>query len=185
MSEKLIIHGGESCYRYSRATRGSCQGMRVLIAYASRKGSASEIAKVIGDELALIGIQSAVHEADDVDDIEGFGAVVLGSSVFTFGWEKQAMRFARRHVDHLKDKHVWLFSSMTEDIAPEREGSQIRGASKVASMVAIKGHRMFIQGQQDSSGITGQLGAVGNMTQVRDWIQEIGPELKVVQYEHV
>ena len=158
--------------------------MRVLIAYASRNGSASEIAKFIGDELALIGVQSAVQEADDVDDIEGFGAVVLGSSVFTFGWEKQAMRFVRRHADNLKDKHVWLFSSMTEDMVPELEGSRIRGASKVASLVTVRGHRKFVQGQQipGAGNITG--GASGNMTQVREWIQEIGPELKIVRCEH-
>lgn len=153
--------------------------MRVLIAYASRNGYASEIAKVIGDELALIGVQSAVHEADEVDDLEGYGAVVLGSSVFTFGWEKPAMRFARRHAENLKQKHVWLFSSVAQDFPQDREESQIRGATKVASMVTVRGHRTFVQG---SVGRMGPGPVLGNLAQVRDWIQEIGPELKDVRF---
>jgi menaquinone-dependent protoporphyrinogen oxidase len=55
--------------------------MTVLVAYASKHGSTEGIAHAIADRLRELGEPVEVGSVDEVGDLEGFRAVVLGSAV--------------------------------------------------------------------------------------------------------
>jgi len=80
-----------------------------LVAYASKMGATREIAEVIGAELLAADHRVSVESAENVNDVRGYDAVVLGSAVYLGRWRGEAVRFLRRHAAVLKDKRVWLF----------------------------------------------------------------------------
>jgi menaquinone-dependent protoporphyrinogen oxidase len=85
--------------------------MRVLVTAASKHGATLEIAERIGAELSSGGADAAVRLADEVDSIEGYDAVVVGSAVYFGHWLQAARDLIDRHGDGLKARRVWLFSS--------------------------------------------------------------------------
>jgi len=56
---------------------------RILVAYASRKGSTAGIAQAIGKELTLEGYTVDVSEMKSVASLAGYNAVVIGAPVYT------------------------------------------------------------------------------------------------------
>jgi menaquinone-dependent protoporphyrinogen oxidase len=70
---------------------------RVLVTYASRKGSTAEVAEAIGASLRTRGFDVKVEsvEADAAPD--GCAAVVIGSAVNGSQWLPEAVAYVRRH----------------------------------------------------------------------------------------
>ena len=85
--------------------------MNALVAVASRHGSTEGIAEAIAEELRGAGIDTDLREADEVLDLEGYTAVVLGSAVYLGNWLPEARRVVERHRARLATVPVWLFSS--------------------------------------------------------------------------
>jgi menaquinone-dependent protoporphyrinogen oxidase len=56
---------------------------RILVAYASRKGSTAGIAQAIGKELTSEGYVVDVSEMRSVTSLAGYNAVVIGAPVYT------------------------------------------------------------------------------------------------------
>jgi menaquinone-dependent protoporphyrinogen oxidase len=57
--------------------------MKVLVAYASKRGSTAEIAEAVAKTLGEAGLEVDCHESNDVSDVSPDDAVVLGSAVYT------------------------------------------------------------------------------------------------------
>ena len=94
------------------ARAATVSGMtRVLVAYASKRGSTSEIAQAVADELERTGLEVDCRDAGQVDDLDGVDAVVLGSAVYMRRWRGDARRFLRRHRKRLAELPLWVFSS--------------------------------------------------------------------------
>jgi menaquinone-dependent protoporphyrinogen oxidase len=85
--------------------------MSVLVAYASRYGSTAGIAEKIAEVLRDDGQSVVVQPVQDVREVAGYDAYVIGSSLYEFRWLKDATRFVRRHRMTLEQRPVWLFSS--------------------------------------------------------------------------
>jgi menaquinone-dependent protoporphyrinogen oxidase len=83
----------------------------VLVAYASKHESTAEIAERIAAAMREAGCAAEARPASEVDDLSGYGAVVLGSAVYAKRWRREARGFARRHAAALRDMPLWLFSS--------------------------------------------------------------------------
>jgi menaquinone-dependent protoporphyrinogen oxidase len=83
----------------------------VLVAYGTKYGATAEIAEKIGQVLRDSGLRADVQPADGVDDLRGYGAVVLGSGVYIGRWRKEAVRFLEAHEKALAGLPVWIFSS--------------------------------------------------------------------------
>ena len=114
---------------------------RVLVAYASKNGSTAEIAEAIGRELRLMGLDEHVLPVEQVEDVVPYDAVILGSAVYAWSWEKDAIKFAQENAEVLRKKPVWLFSSGPLDwSAAEGDVRPVRSARKVASIVAARAH---------------------------------------------
>jgi menaquinone-dependent protoporphyrinogen oxidase len=85
--------------------------MKILVTVASRHGATKEIAEAIARELAERGLEVTVSPVQEVDSIQGYDAVVLGSAVYLGKWMKPAKAFAAREAAGLSSVPVWLFSS--------------------------------------------------------------------------
>ena len=85
--------------------------MRVLVTAASKHGATAEIAHIIGAVLKTEGVDADVIAPEQVERIEGYEAVVLGSGVYAGHWLKPAKEFVDRHEAELRERPLFIFSS--------------------------------------------------------------------------
>ncbi len=158
---------------------------RVLVAYASKHGSTGEIAAVVAATLVEAGIRADVMPAADVRDLAGYGAVVLGSGLYSATWLRDANRFVRAHRAALAGLPVWLFSSGPLDRSADLD--DIPMTTHVTGSIdglAIRGHRTFGGLLRDdapevAAGIlsTHRTGDFRDWEAIRRWAREIGAAL--------
>ncbi len=84
---------------------------RVLVAFASKRGSTAEIAQAIADTLQEQGLSVDCREAGDIRSLQGYDAVVLGSAVYIKRWRHDGKDFLGRHASELARLPFWVFSS--------------------------------------------------------------------------
>jgi menaquinone-dependent protoporphyrinogen oxidase len=85
--------------------------MKVLVAYASKRGSTAEIAETVAATLRREGVKVCLEPAGDVRSLERFDAVVLGSAVYMKRWRGDARDFLKKHRRALRQVPFWVFSS--------------------------------------------------------------------------
>jgi menaquinone-dependent protoporphyrinogen oxidase len=85
--------------------------MTVLVAYASKRGSTAEIAETIAATLRREGLGVCLERAEDVQSLDRYDAVVLGSAVYMKRWRGDARHFLKKHRKALKQMPFWVFSS--------------------------------------------------------------------------
>jgi menaquinone-dependent protoporphyrinogen oxidase len=118
--------------------------MRVLVAYASKRGGTRGIAEDIGKALVDRGVETDVSSVDDVLPVAGYDAVVVGSALYAMRWDRGARRFVKRNANFLRGVPVWLFSSgPLDNTATEREIPPVRQVRKLMDRVAARGHKTF------------------------------------------
>lgn len=83
----------------------------VLVAFASRHGATDELAHAIGHELSHAGLSVDVRPMDEVEALDGYSSLVLGSAVYLGSWLPSARTFLERHREPIATKPTWLFSS--------------------------------------------------------------------------
>jgi menaquinone-dependent protoporphyrinogen oxidase len=86
-------------------------GVRVLVSAASMYGSTSDIAQVIAQVLVEQGLAVTVREPVDVQSIDDYDAVIIGSAVYMSHWLDPAKDLVNRCLEPLRTRPVWLFSS--------------------------------------------------------------------------
>jgi len=87
------------------------RGVRVLISAASIHGSTSDIAEVIAEVLTEQGLTVTILPPGEVQSIEDYDAVIIGSAVYLSHWLDPAKDLVNRCLDQLRTRPVWLFSS--------------------------------------------------------------------------
>jgi menaquinone-dependent protoporphyrinogen oxidase len=83
---------------------------RILVAYATRKGSTAEIAQAIKKELVSAEHTVDVAEAKTVRTIEGYNAVVIGAPMYMGSIEGEAGKFVKQFDKHLAHLPVAAFA---------------------------------------------------------------------------
>jgi menaquinone-dependent protoporphyrinogen oxidase len=121
--------------------------LRVLVTAASKYGATAGIAQAIAETLTEHGLTATVLAPEQVDSIEGYDAVVLGSAVYTGHWLDPAKDLVARSRDALAARPVWLFSSGPVG-DPSRKLVQQMGVDPVdvgdiLTATKARGHRMF------------------------------------------
>jgi menaquinone-dependent protoporphyrinogen oxidase len=116
--------------------------MKVLITAASKYGATGEIAQAIGEALREQGLDPTVIPAEQVDTVDGYEAVVLGSAVYAGHWLKPAKDLVRRCAPALAARPVWLFSSGPVGDPPKPEEDPLDVADVLAATGARE-HRLF------------------------------------------
>jgi len=163
--------------------------MRVLVAYGTMSGSTGEIAEWVGAELRDAGLAVDVRSAGEVDDVDGYDAVVLGAAVYAAGWHKDARRFAHQFAGQLARVPVWLFSSgPLDDSAEQSDSTPIPQAEPAIRALGARGHITFGGRLNDEAhgwlGLVarrlaneGHAGDFRNPQRVRRWARGIAAEL--------
>jgi menaquinone-dependent protoporphyrinogen oxidase len=83
----------------------------VLVAYASKRGSTAEIAEAIADVLRQSRLEVDCKPAGEVESLDSYDGVVLGSAVYMKRWRGDAKHFLRKHGEELSRLPFWVFSS--------------------------------------------------------------------------
>lgn len=158
--------------------------MRLLVGYASAKGSTRGVAERIGADLDAAGYSVDVREIAEISDVGAYGAVVLGSAIHGGQWLPEASAAIEHLISHLERKPVWAFSvssvgatstiistwlaRLLRRVTPEpRTVQSLRGAADV------RDHRFFA-GSIAPGGWSGFGGVVfrlmgGHYGDGRDW----------------
>jgi menaquinone-dependent protoporphyrinogen oxidase len=82
----------------------------VLVAYASAHASTRGIAERIAGRLGDRGARVEARSVDEVEGIDAYDMVIVGSAVYSQRWLPNATAFLQRHADALAARTVWLFS---------------------------------------------------------------------------
>ena len=116
--------------------------MRILVSAASKHGATAEIADAIAGTLRDAGHEADLRPPAEVESVDGYDAVILGSAVYAGRWMDDARHFADRHRPGLLERPTWLFSSgpIGEPLAPTEE--PVDGA-KLGAARAARDHRVF------------------------------------------
>jgi menaquinone-dependent protoporphyrinogen oxidase len=126
--------------------------MKILVAFASRHGSTSEIADALAQELRVAGHSVAVRQADEVKELGGYEAAVIGSALYMGDWLPEARRFVEDNRETLATIPVWLFSSGPlgpDDPQPHSDPAHLDAMMRATG---ARGHRLFI-GKLDRSSL--------------------------------
>lgn len=116
--------------------------MRVLVSAASRHGATAEIAARIAATLSThADIDVTVLAPQDVDDISGFDAYVIGSGIYMGHWLEAARELVHRH-DGWREHPVWLFSSGPIGDPPKPDEHPVDVGAIVVATLARE-HRVF------------------------------------------
>lgn len=128
---------------------------KVLVAYASKYGATADIAKAVGDALAVDGFEVDVRPAAQVSKLEGYDAVVVGSGVYVGRWHEDGTAFLRRFHRELAARPTWLFSSGPaggskagdEQVAQAKKSPEsypmAADVEKRAAAIGARGHATF------------------------------------------
>lgn len=92
---------------------------RALVAYATKHGSTADIAEEIGRVLREHDIDTDVTPAHAIRSIGGYDLVVVGSAVYMFRWQGEAVDFLKRFERDLQRRPLWLFGSGPTGGSPE------------------------------------------------------------------
>lgn len=82
---------------------------RILVTYASRYGSSAEIAERIGEVLADADQSNEVLSVENVEQVEDYGAVVIGGPIYSGEWPSDLIEFIEEHESTLREMTVAFF----------------------------------------------------------------------------
>jgi len=166
-------------------TSAAC-GPRVLVVVASRHGSTAEIADALARDLAdagrSVGLSPVVVPADRKIAPDAFDAVVLGSAVYAGRWLESARDYVTAHLEGLRSRPVWLFSSGPIG-APPYPPDEPHDAGTFLLLTRARDHRVFagrLEKERLSFGeramvtaMRAPLGDFRDWPSIRAWAREI------------
>jgi menaquinone-dependent protoporphyrinogen oxidase len=117
--------------------------MTVLVAYASKRGSTAEIAETIAATLRREGLGVCLERCEDIESLERYDAVVIGSAVYMKRWRGDARHFLKRHRKALRQKPFWVFSSGPVG-DPAKDDPEWAEPPKIAAKVEEMGGRQHV-----------------------------------------
>jgi menaquinone-dependent protoporphyrinogen oxidase len=126
---------------------------KALVAYATKHGSTAEIASAIADTLRASGTDADLCAAREVAGVTDYDVVILGSGVYMNRWHGEALDFAKRFANDLRQRSTWFFSSGPTGGTPKADAAVVAAlaaqgpppgeAGKWAQGIGIRGHATF------------------------------------------
>ncbi len=94
---------------------------KILVAYATRAGSTAEVAARVAEVLSETGAIVEVRPIQDVREVQGYDAVVIGSAIRMGHWLPEVVTFVKANRDTLS--HIptayFLVSGLLREDTPE------------------------------------------------------------------
>jgi menaquinone-dependent protoporphyrinogen oxidase len=166
--------------------------MKLLIAVSSKHGSTREIAGAIGEIVRDAGVQVAVVDAQDVESVAPYDALIVGSALHWGRWMGPARDLVNGSADALRTRPVWLFSSgpLGQGIVDPADAAE---GMKLLELVGAREHRVFA-GKADKqvlgfverrivSMVKSPWGDHRDWPAIRAWAMSIATELTTVAAE--
>lgn len=100
---------------------------KILVAYATRMESTSEVAEVIGMILHEQDVNADVLSIDEVEEVASYDAVIIGSAIRGEAWLPEAVKFIEQHRHALSKVPVAYFTvcmTMREDTPENRRKAE-------------------------------------------------------------
>ena len=96
---------------------------RALVAYASKYGSAEEVARYVAAVLRDAGVECAVVSAADVETVKDYDLIVLGTGLYMGRMHRDARRFLRAHHEALEHGRFAVFAMgpLSDDVAEKEK----------------------------------------------------------------
>lgn len=161
--------------------------MRVLVTVASRHGSTREIGVEVAEVLRAAGHDVVEADPDEVEAVDGYDAVVLGSAVYVGRLAAALRELVDRQGAQLAARPTWLFWSgrVGEPPLPAAEPDDVRVVARrvAARDVAAFGGRL----QRDELGlaeralvamIEAEAGDFRDFDEVDAWAARVAGELR-------
>jgi menaquinone-dependent protoporphyrinogen oxidase len=125
---------------------------RILITYATRAGSTTEIAAAIGQSLGQRGLAVDVKPVKDAPDLNGYQAVIMGSPVRMGRWLSEAVTFIEANQAALTQVPVALFTVHMRNV----EDDEVSRAARLAYLDAVRplledAEEVYFEGAMDFS----------------------------------
>jgi menaquinone-dependent protoporphyrinogen oxidase len=174
--------------------------MNILVAYASAHGSTAQVANVIGQVLTARGVNVAVANVTQLDNIQGFDAIVLGSAIHNGALLKEMSAFCRKFGEALATKPTYLWLSCIRVLEPDGESHvldyyldhaiidpiHLRDIAVFAGKLDLEhidwNERWTLAARYDGSTWPSNFdGDYRDWTKIRVWAERIAAELKPVQ----
>ncbi len=96
-------------------------GHKILVAYASESGTTAEVAEAIGEVLCQEGNTVETKWAKNVNDLNNYDAVIIGSAIQYDRWMPEATEFVTAHQNVLNKLPVaYFFTCLALSIQNEK-----------------------------------------------------------------
>jgi menaquinone-dependent protoporphyrinogen oxidase len=93
--------------------------MIMLVTYATKAGSTREVAEVVARTLREHGHEADLRPAAEVGTLAPYGAVVLGTALYTGRLHRDARRFLRHHREQLAERPLAVFAMGPKTLADD------------------------------------------------------------------
>jgi menaquinone-dependent protoporphyrinogen oxidase len=115
---------------------------RILVSAGSKHGSTAEIADRIAAVLTERGHDTDIAAPEDVTDLSGYDAVVLGSAVYAGHWVASAKQLADRIAELSPQPETWIFSSGPIGDPPKPEEDPV-DVAPILEATSARDHHVF------------------------------------------
>ena len=93
--------------------------MTTLVTYATRAGSTREVAEAVARTLREHGLAAELRPASAIETLAPYGAVVLGTALYTARVHRDARRFLRTHGSELAERPLAVFALGPKTLADD------------------------------------------------------------------
>lgn len=99
---------------FQNSSCSNINNKKVLVAYASEYGSTYEVAKYMGNILCQKGNQVDVRWIQDINTIDGYDSIIIGSPIQYDTWMPDAIEFITKYQNTLSKLEVsYFFTCLT------------------------------------------------------------------------
>lgn len=159
--------------------------MRVLVTWGSKHGGTEGIGRILGAALTGHGLMVTCSPVEQVKELGSFDAVIVGGALYANRWPASVRRFVSRHIEPLRKKPVWFFSSgPLDDSADRGELAPPIQVAVLAERVGARGHVTFggrlepdVKGFPASAMAKKSSGDWRNPERIRAWADRLAAEL--------
>ena len=118
---------------------------KVLITYATKRGSTTEVAQAIGETISKKGIDVSILPIKDVADVSGYDAVFIGSAIRMGSWLPEAVSFVKQHQDALNKVPTKIFSVhiLNQGYQPESQKERTTYTAQVRAIINPEDEAFF------------------------------------------